>query len=140
MTEHRDRGRVGNVIFRPERAAEERANAERVEERSRDAREPHARRLASALQHCTPVVGSHDRRAREHRAVRGPLAKMPVGQLDDRLATLVGLPDDRDTLGTFHGQRPQQHAVHGAEDRAVGTDGQANVITAVTVNPGDWRR
>jgi hypothetical protein len=49
---------------------------------------------------------------------------MAVRQLDHGLAALIRLPDDGEALGPFNRQRPQEHRVHGAEDRAVGANGE----------------
>ena len=122
VVQHRHRGRVRHVVFSTEATSEQRVDAQRVEEPGRHAVEPDARRLAASLQDRAPVVRSHDGRARERLAGRGPFAQMPIGQLDHRLPALVGLPDDGEVLGRFDRQRPQQHGVDGAEDGAVGAD------------------
>jgi hypothetical protein len=47
-----------------------------------------------------------------------------VGQLDDGLPALVGLPDDGEFVRGIDGQRPQQDGVDRAEDGAVRADRQ----------------
>ena len=48
---------------------------------------------------------------------------MSIGQLDDSLAAFVGLPRDCEVVGGLERQRPEEHDVHGAEDGAIGADG-----------------
>jgi hypothetical protein len=123
VVQHCHARRVRDVVAGPQPASEQWPDAQGVEEVRRDPVEPDAGRLAASLQDRAPVVRSHDRGTHEGASAPGPLAKMSIGQLDDSLAAFVGLPHDCEVVGGLERQRPEEHGVHGAEDGAIGADG-----------------
>jgi hypothetical protein len=123
VAQHQHRVGPGQVVFGAEVAAEQRSHPEEVEEVGRDDAGLDALRFGAAQQrerHRVVLDEAFERLA------GGPVVEqLLLGEADARRGRLrQRLAQYNEPLGLAVGERPEQHAVHDAEDRGVGADAE----------------
>ena len=121
VAQHQHRVGAGQVVLGAEVPAEERRHAEEVEEVRRDDAGLDALRLGAAQQRERHRVVLDE--ALERLAGGAVVEELLLRETEARRRGLrEGLAQHHQPLGLAVGQRPQQHAVHDAEDRGVRPD------------------